>query len=51
MDSISKIKNIKHKAIISLAYSVGLRVSEIVNLKINDIDSKRMVINIKQAKG
>lgn len=51
LQSISKIINIKHKAIISLAYSVGLRVSEIINLKIKDIDSKRMVINIRNAKG
>ena len=48
---ISKIENIKHKAIISLAYSVGLRVSEIINLKVKDIDSARMIININQAKG
>jgi len=48
---ISKIENLKHKAIISLAYSTGLRVSEIINLKISDIDSKRMIINIIQAKG
>lgn len=48
---IEKIENIKHKAIISLAYSVGLRVSEVINLKIKDIDSKRMIININQAKG
>jgi len=51
LDKIDKIPNIKHKAIISLAYSVGLRVSEIINLKIEDIDSKRMIINIRQAKG
>ena len=36
---------------LSLAFSVGLRVSEIVNLKISDIDSKRMIIHIKNAKG
>lgn len=48
---ISKIKNLKHKAIISLGFSVGLRVSEVCNLKISDIDSDRMVINIYQAKG
>jgi len=48
---LSKIKNIKHKAILSLTYSVGLRVSEVINLKIKDIDSKRMIININQAKG
>lgn len=48
---LSKIENIKHKAILTLTYSVGLRVSEIVNLKIEDIDSKRMLIHIKNAKG
>jgi site-specific recombinase XerD len=48
---LSKIENIKHKAILTLAFSVGLRVSEIVNLKIEDIDSKRMIIHIKNAKG
>lgn len=51
LDKISKIENLKHKAIISLAFSVGLRVSEVINLKTEDIDSKRMIINIKQAKG
>ncbi len=34
-----------------MTYSVGLRVSEIVNIKIEDIDSKRMLIHIKNAKG
>lgn len=48
---ISKIKNLKHKAVISLGYSVGLRVSEVINLKIKDVDSKRMIITIRQAKG
>ena len=48
---IDRIKNLKHKAIIMLAYSVGLRVSEVVNLKIKDIDSARMLITIRQAKG
>jgi site-specific recombinase XerD len=51
LDKISKIDNLKHKTIISLGYSVGLRVSEIINLKIEDVDSKRMIINIRQAKG
>jgi len=48
---LSKIENIKHRAILTLTYSVGLRVSEVVNLKIEDIDSKRMLIHIKNAKG
>lgn len=48
---IESITNIKHKAIISLAYSASLRVSEVINLKIEDIDSKRMIIYIKNGKG
>jgi site-specific recombinase XerD len=48
---LSKITNLKHRTILTLTYSVGLRVSEIVNLKIQDIDSKRMLIYIKNAKG
>ena len=51
VSQISKIENLKHKAIISLGFSVGLRVSEVVNLKIEDVDSKRMIINIRNAKG
>jgi site-specific recombinase XerD len=48
---LSEIENIKHKAILTLTFSVGLRVSEVVNLKIEDIDSKRMLIYIKNGKG
>ncbi len=51
LDAISKITNSKHKAIIALAYSTGMRVSEVCNLKISDIDSKRMIITIRQSKG
>ena len=50
-EKLNKIDNLKHKTILTLTYSVGLRVSEIVNLKIEDIDSKRMLIHIKNAKG
>jgi integrase/recombinase XerD len=45
------LANRKHKAMLFTAYSAGLRVSEIVNLKIADIDSKRMQIFIGRAKG
>ena len=48
---ISKASNIKHKCIMSLLYSAGLRRAELINLKITDIDSKRMVINIRGGKG
>ena len=51
LESIHKIQNKKHKAIIALAYSTGMRVSEVCNLLITDIDSKRMVITIRQSKG
>ena len=43
--------NIKHKAMLSLIYACGLRRSELLNLKPADIDSKRGVLLIKQAKG
>ncbi|MEN8956902.1 MAG: tyrosine-type recombinase/integrase [Flavobacteriales bacterium] len=43
--------NIKHRCIISLLYSAGLRRSELLNLRIEHIDSKRMVILVKDAKG
>jgi len=51
MMMIKRTDNLKHKCIISLLYSAGLRRSELLNLKLEDIDSKRMVINIKGAKG
>ena len=44
-------ENLKHRSMLCLAYAGGLRVSEVVNLKIVDIDSKRMVITLRQAKG
>jgi integrase/recombinase XerD len=46
-----QLENLKHKTMLFLAYSAGLRVSEVVNLKISDIHSARMVITIKGAKG
>jgi len=51
LTTIAKIKNLKHKSIITLCYSTGIRVSELINLKIIDIDSNRMVIYIKNGKG
>lgn len=48
---INSIKNIKHKTMLMLAYSAGLRVSEVVSIKTYDIDSKRMTVMIRQAKG
>ncbi len=48
---ISKIINLKHKTMIMLTYSAGLRVSEVINLKIQDIDSQRKQIRVEQSKG
>ena len=50
-DLIACTNNIKHRCIISLLYSAGLRRSELLNLKLEDIDGKRMLITIKGAKG
>jgi site-specific recombinase XerD len=48
---IEKTQNLKHRALLMTAYSAGLRVSELVNLKIRDIDSGRMLIHLHGAKG
>ncbi len=45
------LTNKKHKAILFTAYSAGLRVSEVVNLKLKDVDSDRMQLFIERAKG
>jgi site-specific recombinase XerD len=42
---------LKHKAALSVAYGAGLRASEVVALKVSDIDSKRMIIRVEQGKG
>ena len=44
-------ENKKHKVILALLYSCGLRVSELINLKWSHIDRSRMIINIIKAKG
>jgi len=43
--------NLKHKAALSVAYGAGLRASEVVQLKVSDIDSDRMIIRVEQGKG
>src|SRR5215472_3705604 len=48
---LASTTNIKHKAALSLAYATGLRSSEVVSLKLTDIDSDRMVIRVEQGKG
>lgn len=44
-------ENIKHKAILMLGYSSGLRLGELVNVRLQDIDSKRMQLRVEQSKG
>ena len=48
---LKKVDNLKHKAALSVIYSAGLRIGELINLKICDIDSSRWQIRIHQAKG
>ena len=47
----SQVDNPKHSLMLKLCYGMGLRVSEIVNLKITNIDSQRMLVHIEAAKG
>jgi site-specific recombinase XerD len=48
---IDGVKNVKHRTIIMMLYSTGMRLSEIASLKIADIDSKQMRIKVVQGKG
>jgi integrase/recombinase XerD len=48
---LGTIANQKHELLLKMTYGMGLRVSELVNLKITDIDSKRMQVLISQSKG
>ena len=48
---INSKKNVKHRAILMLTYSGGLRLGEVSTLKIADIDSTRMLIHLRKAKG
>ena len=44
-------RNVKHRALLKTAYATGLRASELVHLKIGDIDSDRMMLRVEQGKG
>jgi site-specific recombinase XerD len=51
LEQLNKITNTKHRALLTMTYSTGMRVSEVINLLISDIDSKRMIIFIRNSKG
>jgi integrase/recombinase XerD len=48
---LKNTRNLKHKCILSTIYSGGLRIGEVINLKVKDIDSGRMMLRIEGAKG
>ena len=48
---IASTTNLKHQTALAVAYGAGLRASEVVTLKVSDIDSKRMTLHIEQGKG
>lgn len=48
---IENTSNIKHRCIVQLLYGSGLRRSELLNLKLDDIDSKRMLVRVVGSKG
>jgi integrase/recombinase XerD len=48
---LSVMENLKHRAILMVTYSAGLRISETACLKVSDIDSKRMMVRVQQGKG
>ncbi len=45
------LKNLKHRTILTVIYSAGLRLSEVINLKMDDLDFDRKLIRVKMAKG
>ena len=45
------VGNIKHRVMLMVAYAAGLRLGELVHLKVTDIDSHRMMIRVEQGKG
>ena len=48
---LSVTENLKHRAILTITYCAGLRISETARLKVSDIDSKRMMVRVQQGKG
>ena len=51
IELFNSVDNLKHKAILITIYSAGLRISELIQLKLKDVDSERMQLRIAQSKG
>ena len=51
MRLIDATRNLKYRAALSVAYGAGLRASEVIGLKVSDVDSKRHVLRVEQGKG
>jgi site-specific recombinase XerD len=47
----ASFRNLKHRTMMMTAYAGGLRIGEVIRLKVSDIDSKRMMIRVQQGKG
>ena len=48
---IAAARNVKHQVALSVAYGAGLRASEVIGLKVTDVDSQRMTLRVEQGKG
>lgn len=48
---LNTVKNLKHRMLLSTVYAAGMRIGEVLSLKLSDIDSQRMLIRIENAKG
>jgi site-specific recombinase XerD len=51
MHFLASVDSLKHRTILMTAYAAGLRVSEVIHLKVADIDSQRMMLRVDQGKG
>ena len=51
LEFFSSVRNLKHRTIMMTAYAGGLRIGEVIKLRVSDIDSKRMMIKVQEGKG